>query len=91
MDRMIYERDFDGELENIHIDIEEAKKIEFEFTDNLNIYGLKTIFIRLAKALGYADSDVLEILGTPQESPEELEIKEHISKIVHEDTDAGKE
>ena len=57
----------------------------------MNIYGLKTIFIRLAKALGYADSDVLEILGTPEESPEELEIKEHISKIVHEDTDAGKE
>lgn len=91
MDRLIYERDFDGELEEIHIDVEEAKKIEFEFTNNLNIYGLKTIFIRLAKALGYKDEHVLEILGKPEESPEELQVKERISKIIHEDADAGNE
>ena len=83
MDKLVYERDFDGEWEAISPN-REMRKIEFQFDGDLDVWEFKTVCIRLAKALGYSDENIRDILGTEQESPENLEAKERIKQIMHE-------
>ena len=85
MDRLTYERDFDGEWDKISPN-REARKIEFEFDGDLDIWEFKTIMIRLAKALGYHDETIKEAVGGEDESPEELEAKERISNLICKDS-----
>ena len=44
----------------------EAKVIEFEFADNINIKELKTIFIRMTHALGFQQKNITETFGEPE-------------------------
>lgn len=63
MDRIIYERDFDGELKQEGVGVREARKIEFEVSPDLNVSEFKLICIRMAKSLGYSDSNIKEVFG----------------------------
>tara|TARA_Y100000590_G_C15456784_1_gene914897 strand:- start:659 stop:883 length:225 start_codon:yes stop_codon:yes gene_type:complete len=55
MDKIIYERNGD--------DVKEANKIEFEFTSDLTIDEFKRICVRLAGALGYHNSNIIDTFG----------------------------
>lgn len=56
MDKMIYERQIDG-------DVKEAKRIEFDVTSDLDIVDFRIICIRLALALGYHPDSVKKSFG----------------------------
>ena len=90
MDRITYEVDFDNQWGLVG-NCREAKKIVFDFDGDLDIYELKTIFIRLAKALGYHEDNILEVMGTPDESPEDIQVKERIHDMMENANDEGDE
>jgi hypothetical protein len=41
----------------------EAKEIEFTVPDDMNIYELKTVFCRLAAAMGYSPNSIENAFG----------------------------
>ena len=73
MDKMIYVRDYDGELKRESIDTRENEQITFQFADDLDVNEFKIICIRMAQALGYAQQNIDESFGQPYYSDEQLD------------------
>lgn len=54
MAKLVYEKSIDGK---------EANKITFTIDDELDIYEFKTICVRLASSLGYAEDSIKNAFG----------------------------
>jgi hypothetical protein len=64
MDKLIYKRGTK--------DTREFQKIEFDIHEDLNITEFKLVCIRLAKALGYSENNIVEIFGNVDASMENI-------------------
>lgn len=51
----------------------EAKEIEFKFDDDLDIYELRILFIRMAHAMGYGPNSILNAFGPIDSSTEDID------------------
>lgn len=89
MDRMIYETNFDNELEKEGTENREASKIVLEIPNDLNIYEFYLICKRFAAAKGYPAQIISDVFGEDFLYPDQLDdvgIREHIRELLHENS-----
>jgi hypothetical protein len=60
----------------------EAKKISFEFTDDIDIFQFKTICVRMASAMGYTDGSIKSAFGKEYDGDIEKEFKELLDTVL---------
>jgi hypothetical protein len=60
----------------------EAKKISFEFNDDVDIFEFKTICVRMASAMGYADKSIKSAFGKEYNGDIEKEFKELLDAVL---------
>jgi hypothetical protein len=60
----------------------EAKKIELDVPDDMNIFEYKIMCVRLAACMGYTDSTIKKVFGsTEYESESDKEFREFLHSI----------
>lgn len=60
----------------------EAKRISFEFNDDIDIFQFKTICVRMASAMGYTDKSIKSAFGKEYSGDIEKEFKELLDTVL---------
>jgi hypothetical protein len=62
----------------------EAKKIELDVPDDMNIHEFKIMCVRLASAMGYTDTTIKKAFGsTEYVSESDIEFQQFLQSIFH--------
>jgi hypothetical protein len=62
----------------------EAKKIELDVPDDMNIHEFKIMCVRLASAMGYTDTTIKKAFGSEEYvSESDIEFQQFLQSIFH--------
>lgn len=60
----------------------EANRISFEFNDGIDAFEFKTICVRMASAMGYADSSIKRAFGSEYDGDVDEEFEELFNMVL---------